>query len=184
MLSICTQTAISVLHDIALGNVMQSVNYLLSAEEWKDLFDKLEKGHLIRCLPDKEPGNLSSYALWHPLSEISLLDVLQALNEPIRCNMPTPEEFYIYHSQIANKIGIFNQVARTFLADIKIADWYPLNQPQYELLTYYKCKTHCLRLRTIFRAADGCAFTGEHSQTGSFRGTDATLFPFRQGVSG
>ena len=110
-------------HDIALGNALQSVNYLLSAEEWKDLFDKLEKGHLIRCLPDKEPGNLSSYALWHPLSEISLLDVLQALNEPIRCNMPTPEEFYIYHSQIANKIGIFNQVARTFLADIKIADW-------------------------------------------------------------
>ena len=109
MLSICTQTAISVLHDIALGNALQSVNYLLSAEEWKDLFDKLEKGHLIRCLPDKEPGNLSSYALWHPLSEISLLDVLQALN--------------IYHSQIANKIGIFNQVARTFLADIKIADW-------------------------------------------------------------
>lgn len=56
MLSICTQTAISVLHDIALGNALQSVNYLLSAEEWKDLFDKLEKGHLIRCLPDKEPG--------------------------------------------------------------------------------------------------------------------------------
>ena len=108
MLSICTQTALSVLPDIALGNALQSVNYLLSAEEWKDLFDKLEKGHLIRCLPDKEPGNLSSYALWHPLSEISLLDVLQALNEPI---------------QIANNIGIFNQVARTFLADIKIADW-------------------------------------------------------------
>ena len=52
MLSICTQTAISVLHDIALGNALQSVNYLLSAEEWKDLFDKLEKGHLIRCLPE------------------------------------------------------------------------------------------------------------------------------------
>ena len=46
MLSICTQTAISVLHDIALGNALQSVNYLLSSEEWKDLFDKLEKGHL------------------------------------------------------------------------------------------------------------------------------------------
>ena len=43
MLSICTQTAISVLHDIALGNVMQSVNYLLSAEEWKDLFDEVTK---------------------------------------------------------------------------------------------------------------------------------------------
>lgn len=123
MLSICTQTAISVLHDIASGNDLQSGNFLLSEGEWKGMFDKLEKGRLIRCLPDKELGKLSSYALWRPLPEISLLDVLQSLNEPIRCNMPTPEEFYIYHSQIANKIGIFNQVARTFLADIKIADW-------------------------------------------------------------
>ena len=90
MLSICTQTAISVLHDIALGNALQSVNYLLSAEEWKDLFDKLEKGHLIRCLPHKEPGNLSSYALWHPLSEISVLDVLQALNNFISIIVKSP----------------------------------------------------------------------------------------------
>lgn len=123
MLSICTQTAIAVLHDIASGNDLQSVNFLLSDGEWKDLFDKLEQGQLIRRLPDKEPGKLSSYALWRPLPEISLLDVLQALNEPIRCNMPTPEEFYINHSQIANKVGVLNEVARTFLADIKIADW-------------------------------------------------------------
>ena len=80
-------------------------------------------GRLIRRLPNKEPGILSSYELSRPLSDISLLDVLEATNEPIRCNMPTPEEFYIYHRQIANKIGVFNQVARTFLADIKIADW-------------------------------------------------------------
>lgn len=123
MLSIRTQTAIAVLHDIASGNDLQSANFLFSEGEWKELFDKLERGRLIHLLPDREPGKLSSYALWRPLPEISLLDVLQALNEPIRCNMPTPEEFYMNHSQIANKVGVFNEVARTFLADIKIADW-------------------------------------------------------------
>lgn len=123
MLSIRTQTAIAVLHDIDLGNDLQSANFLLSEGEWKELFDKLEEGQLIRLLPDRESGRLSSYVMRRPLPEVSLLDVLQALNEPIRCNMPTPEEFYIQHSQIANKVGIFNEVARTFLADIKIADW-------------------------------------------------------------
>ena len=107
----------------SFDTVLQTANFLLSEGEWKDLFDKLEAGRLIRRLPNKEPGILSSYELSRPLSDISLLDVLEATNEPIRCNMPTPEEFYIYHRQIANKIGVFNQVARTFLADIKIADW-------------------------------------------------------------
>ena len=123
MLSIRTQTAIAVLQDLSFDTVLQTANFLLSEGEWKDLFDKLEAGRLIRRLPNKEPGILSSYELSRPLSDISLLDVLEATNEPIRCNMPTPEEFYISHRQIANKIGVFNQVARTFLADIKIADW-------------------------------------------------------------
>lgn len=123
MLSIRTQTAIAVLQDLSFDTVLQTANFLLSEGEWKDLFDKLEAGRLIRRLPNKEPGILSSYELSRPLSDISLLDVLEATNEPIRCNMPTPEEFYIHHRQIANKIGVFNQVARTFLADIKIADW-------------------------------------------------------------
>ena len=36
MLSICTQTAIAVLHDIASGNDLQSANFLFSEEEWKE----------------------------------------------------------------------------------------------------------------------------------------------------
>ena len=123
MLSIRTQTAIAVLQDLSFDTVLQTANFLLSEGEWKDLFDKLEAGRLIRRLPNKEPGILSSYELSRPLSDISLLDVLEATNESMRCIMTTPEEFYIYHRQIANKIGVFNQVARTFLADIKIADW-------------------------------------------------------------
>ena len=123
MLSTRTQTAIAVLHDLSSGGILQSANFLLSEGEWKDLFNELARGHLIRLLPDKKPGILFSYELCSPLSDISLLNVLEAMDEPIRCNMPTPELFYIRHSQMANKIGILNQVARTFLADIKIIDW-------------------------------------------------------------
>ena len=60
MLSICTQTAISVLHDIALGNVMQSVNYLLSAEEWKDL-TKGRASEIIDQIRAKEGDPLASW---------------------------------------------------------------------------------------------------------------------------
>ena len=95
MLSIRTQTAIAVLQDLSFDTVLQTANFLLSEGEWKDLFDKLGAGRLIRRLPNKEPGILSSYELSRPLSDISLLDVLEATNEPIRCNMPTPEEFSI-----------------------------------------------------------------------------------------
>ena len=77
MLSIRTQTAIAVLQDLSFDTVLQTANFLLSEGEWKDLFDKLEAGRLIRRLPNKEPGILSSYELSRPLSDISLLDVLE-----------------------------------------------------------------------------------------------------------
>lgn len=123
MLSIPTQAAIAILHDISSGSDLQASNFLFSEEEWRKLLDELETGRLIRLLPDKMPGTLSSYELCRPLPEISLLDVLRATDEPIRCTVPTPESFYLRHGQIANKIGVLNQVARTFLADIKISDW-------------------------------------------------------------
>ena len=81
MLSIRTQTAIAVLQDLSFDTVLQTANFLLSEGEWKDLFDKLEAGRLIRRLPNKEPGILSSYELSRPLSDISLLDVLEATND-------------------------------------------------------------------------------------------------------
>lgn len=55
MLSIRTQTAIAVLQDLSFDTVLQTANFLLSEGEWKDLFDKLEAGRLIRRLPNKEP---------------------------------------------------------------------------------------------------------------------------------
>ena len=67
MLSVYTraQIAIAVLHDLSSSKVLQPVKFLLQNEEWKDLLNKLEKVQLIRLLPNKE---------------ISLLNVLQAIN--------------------------------------------------------------------------------------------------------
>lgn len=118
-----TQTAIAVLHYLSSGNVLQPVNFSLPEEEWKELLDKLEKGPLIRLLPDKEAGPLLSYELCRPLSEISLLDVLQTIHEPTRCSTSASETFSTCHGQTADKISILKQSARASLADIKISEW-------------------------------------------------------------
>ena len=76
MISTLTQAAIAILHDISSGDDMQSADFLFSEGEREKLFDELEKSHLIRLLPDKKPGTLSSYVLCRPLPDISLLDVL------------------------------------------------------------------------------------------------------------
>lgn len=123
MLTLCTQTAIAALHDISSGNALHTVNFPLAPEAWIALLDKLETNGLIRCLPDKEKGVLTSYELCRPLYEISLLDILEATCEPINCSRPTPEAFYLQNRRVAQKIGVLNRVARIFLSDIKISEW-------------------------------------------------------------
>ena len=120
---ICIQIAIAVLHDLSSDNVLQPVHFFLSEGEWKDLLDKLEKGKLIRLLPDKEPGILVSYELCRPLSEISLLDVLQTIHEPTRRNTSASETYSTSYGQTADKIGILKQAALTWLANNKISEW-------------------------------------------------------------
>ncbi|EIK40206.1 hypothetical protein HMPREF1055_00942 [Bacteroides fragilis CL07T00C01] len=130
MLSICTQTAIAVLQDIHSRDCLRSVNFLLTEEEFNTLLCKLETSGLIRSLPDRAvttPSNVACkgllrYQLSRPLHEFTLLDVLQALNEPINCNQPTPESYYLQHGAVASKIGVLNQVTRTFLSEIKLID--------------------------------------------------------------
>lgn len=82
MLSVYTraQIAIAVLHDLSSSKVLQPVKFLLQNEEWKDLLNKLEKVQLIRLLPNKETRILFSYEFSRPLLQISLLNVLQAIN--------------------------------------------------------------------------------------------------------
>lgn len=66
MLSIRTQAAIAVLYDISTGNDLQSPNFLFSKGEWKNVFEELEKGQLIRLLPAKVARMF--------LSEIKIVD--------------------------------------------------------------------------------------------------------------
>lgn len=123
MLTIHTQAAIALLHDVATGNNLQSANFLLSKEDLSNLLGELEAGGLICRLPDKEEIDPSSYKPCRPLHEMSLLDVLQATNQPIRCNQPTPASFYDHYGIVAQKIGVFNHIARKFLSEIKMSDW-------------------------------------------------------------
>jgi len=53
MIFICTQTTIAVLQNHSSGNILQPVSFLLSEEEWGNLFEKLKKRQLIRILPNK-----------------------------------------------------------------------------------------------------------------------------------
>lgn len=122
MLTKCTQTAIAVLHDISFGDALHTVNFPSSREVWTELFDNLVSKRLIRCLPGQDKELLSSYELCRPLYEISLLDVLEAIGEPINCTRPTSEEFYLHNYLVAQKVGVLNRVARMFLSEIKISD--------------------------------------------------------------
>ena len=54
MLTVLTQAAISVLHDISLGACLQSANFQLSEEELSILLHKLEGEGLVRRFARRE----------------------------------------------------------------------------------------------------------------------------------
>ena len=85
MLTQATQAAIAILHDISTGIYFRSANFRFTEEEWENLFHKLEEGHIIRLLPNCEANIISSYVLCRSLNDLSLLDILEALGEPIYC---------------------------------------------------------------------------------------------------
>ena len=113
MLTQATQAAIAILHDISTGIYFRSANFRFTEEEWENLFHKLEEGHIIRLLPNCEANIISSYVLCRSLNDLSLLDILEALGEPI----------YLQNMQVAQKTGVLNQVTRMLLTGIKISDW-------------------------------------------------------------
>ena len=65
---------------------------------------------------------LSSYELARPYSSISLLDVLEVLDEHLNCNHPTREEMYAQYRLAANRLGIINHMTRLYLSEIKLFD--------------------------------------------------------------
>ena len=116
MLSPLTQIAITLLHDIAMHEPHEAIGHCTSPEELRYIYTRLEQKGMI-CRKEKanekatEKANekatekaaedagadtytTCSYKLCRPLCEISLLEVLEAINGHLNCNHPTSEAFY------------------------------------------------------------------------------------------
>lgn len=122
MLTPFTQTAIAVLYDISCGEISSGIRaYTCMPENLCHLLSKLESGGLICLAPGQKRGKPRSYKLTRPAATISLLDVLQATGEHLDCNQETCEEL-LRHGSAVRKLGIINQMTRTYLTEIKLTD--------------------------------------------------------------
>jgi hypothetical protein len=123
MLTQLTQTAIAVLYDIYTGDhPYRTTQYPVAPHCLTELLTRLETGGLIRRKDASTENLLSSYELARPYSSISLLDVLEVLDEHLNCNHPTREEMYAQYRLAANRLGIINYMTRLYLSEIKLFD--------------------------------------------------------------
>lgn len=122
MLTIQTQVAISILHTVSSSQEPHSLGKLFSANIVSELLDQLEAGEIIRLVPGRDKGSITSYELARPTASISLLDILEATGEHLNCNHPTTEEFYFRYGNAAKKLGVVNHMTRFYLDEIKLDD--------------------------------------------------------------
>lgn len=122
MLTIRTQVAISILHAITSGQNAMPMNDILSINIVSELLEQLEVGGIVRHIPNKDKVLMNSYELTRPVTEISLLDILEATREHLNCNHPTTEEFYTRYANAAKKLGVVNHMTRLYLEEIKLMD--------------------------------------------------------------
>ena len=125
MLSPLTQIAITLLHDIAMHEPHEAIGHCTSPEELRYIYTRLEQKGMI-CRKEKANGadtyTTCSYKLCRPLCEISLLEVLEAINGHLNCNHPTSEAFYTRYGKMAQKLGVVNYITRLYLSEIKLID--------------------------------------------------------------
>lgn len=123
MLTQLTQTALVVLYDIDYQTIPSCPeSYALTSSQLAELLARLEQAGLITLLADGMQGNLRSYTLTRPATQISLLDVLEATGEHLNCNHTTCEDFYSRYGAVARKLGVINQVTRTCLSEINVSE--------------------------------------------------------------
>ena len=123
MLTPLTQTAISILHEIAYkDSCSSSSDYALFQNTVSELLARLEAGGLIRCTDTEHRDLLTSYELARPCYRISLLDLLVATGEHLNCNHPTSEALYQRYRGAAAKLGVINHVTRVYLSEVKLND--------------------------------------------------------------
>lgn len=122
MLTPLTQKAIAVLRDITYQEHRAEDVYKMEPEELAAMLAILERGNLIERIPDEPEGAKASYRLRRVLSDISLLDVLEAIGEHLDCNHPTTEEFYLRYGRAAQRLGVVNHMTRLYLAGIRLTE--------------------------------------------------------------
>lgn len=122
MLTLLTQKAIAILHDIAAQDFRVAERYKIIPDEMTVLLAKMERKELIARKPGGRVDEERDYNLCRPLAEISLLDVLEAVNENLNCNHPTTEEFYTRYGKVAHRLGVVNHMTRLYLAEIKLTE--------------------------------------------------------------
>ena len=123
MLTLKTQVAIAVLNVIYTGEgTARTDECELPEEEKYPLLSKLATAGIIRLVDKEKPQDIQSYSPARKSIEVSLLDILEATGEHLNCNHPTTEEFYIRYGNAAKKLGVVNQITRTYLQEIKLFD--------------------------------------------------------------
>lgn len=130
MLTKRTQKAIDILHEIAYRQshlCPRRMGATLCVPECSTILDQLCAAGLIRLLPDMDAGNCNSYALCLCLSEITLYQLLLAIDENINLVNPLANEERIYkhyhYGTGALKLGVVNQTLCTLLCDVHVIDF-------------------------------------------------------------
>lgn len=116
-----TKAAIAILDDIYWGaGAIRTKKCNLSEEEKRILLAKLTSAGLINLDNKEKPYNTTSYKPTKNAINISLLDILRAIDEHLNCNEPITEDFYMKHGKAARKLGVINQLTRKYLQEIKL----------------------------------------------------------------
>lgn len=123
MLTQLTQTAIAVLYDIYAGGIpYRTAQLTIAPQDLIDILTKFERAGLIYRKGVPSSGLLSSYELTCTYKDISLLNILEALDEHLNCNHPTKEKMYLQYRAAAHRLGVINQMTRLYLSEIKLID--------------------------------------------------------------
>lgn len=122
------QTTITVLYDIVNGG---SFNYLKNdggSLSLPDIVLKLEAKSIIRLKTGQTKGSLSSYELTQSIHMITLLDVLEAMEERIDYDSLIPEVANHFKGHITSDTKAIKRIILSYLETIKLAD---LGKKQY-----------------------------------------------------
>ena len=118
-----TQAAIALLNDICNGEETSHPDDSgLSQEERRELLRRLTTAGLLQNVDREHPQDIHSYVPMRKPANVSLLDILEATGEHLNCNHPTTEEFYSKYGRAAVKLGVVNQITRTYLQEIRLSD--------------------------------------------------------------